>query len=106
MKIAYIVCNNSSLFDREGRYDLILENHTVIASHGCSNRSFANHDLTEWKLKELKENVIDIVMSGDRVVWTKGGDNSETMKEFYRANSNYESAHCYGFSNNWNELLR
>jgi hypothetical protein len=95
MKIAYIVCNNSSLFDGVGQYKLILEDHTVIAYHGCSNRSFANHDLTEWKLKELEENGIDIVMSGDKVVWSKDGDNLETMKEFYRANSNYEAVHCY-----------
>lgn len=94
MKIAYILCNNSSLFDGSGRYDLVLEDKTVIASHGCSNRSFANHDLTEWKLKELKENEIDIVMSNDKVVWSKNGDNSETMKEFYYANSRYEAIHC------------
>jgi hypothetical protein len=95
MKIAYILCNNSSLFDEAGCYNLTLEDHTVIASHGCSNRNFANHDLTEWKLKELEENNIDIVMSGDKIVWSKDGDNSETMKEFYRANSRYEAIHCY-----------
>lgn len=106
MKIAYILCNNSSLFDGAGRYDLVLEDRTVIAHHGCSNRSFANHDLTEWKQKELEENDIDIVMSGDKIVWTKDGDNSETMREFYIANNNYESKHCYGFSENWNLRLQ
>jgi hypothetical protein len=95
MKIAYIVCNNSSLFDGEGKYNLVLEDHTVITYHGCSNRNFANHDLTFGRLKELEENEIDIVMSGDKVVWSKDGDNSETMKEFYVANSRYEAIHCY-----------
>ena len=98
MKIAYILCNNSSLFDEAGSYNLTLEDGTVIANHGCSNRYFANHDLTEWRLDELKENEIDVVMSGDRVIWTKDGDNSETMKEFYRTNHNYELQHCQGFS--------
>ena len=102
MKIAYILCNNSSLFSDAGNYNLVLEDRTVIASHGCSNRNFANHDLTEWKLKELEENEIDLVMSGDKVVWLKDVDNSETMKEFYRANLDYESKHCHGFSDNWN----
>lgn len=104
MKIAYILCNNSSLFSDAGCYNLVLEDHTVIASHGCSNRNFANHDLTVWKLKELKENEIDLVMSGNKIVWSKDGDNSETIKEFYKTNSNYESQHCHGFSENWNEL--
>lgn len=102
MKIAHILCNNSSLFDGAGKYNLTLEDNTVIATHGCSNRNFANHDLTEWKLKELEENEIDLVMSGDKVVWSKNGDNSETMKEFYRANKSYESQYCHGFSDNWN----
>lgn len=102
MKVAYILCNNSSLFSDEGIYNLTLGDRSVIASHGCSNRSFANHDLTVWKLKELEENNIDLVMSGDKIVWSKDGDNSETMKEFYRANYGYESQHCHGFSNEWN----
>lgn len=106
MKIAYILCNNSSLFDGAGRYDLVLEDRTIIAHHGCSNRSFANHDLTVWKLKELNENEVDLVLSGDKVVWTKDGDNSETMKEFYLANHNYESKYCYGVSQDWNLGLR
>ena len=95
MKIANILCNGSSSFVKAGKYDLILEDGTVIGSHGCSNRDFANHDLTEWRLKELEENQVDMVISGEKVVWSKDGDNSETMKEFYRANSNYEALHCY-----------
>jgi len=95
MKIANILCGGSSSFVKSGKYDLVLEDGTVIGSHGCSNRDFANHDLTEWKLKELEENQVDVVISGERAVWSKGGDNSETMKEFYRANSKYEALHCY-----------
>ncbi|WP_342759511.1 hypothetical protein [Kineothrix sedimenti] len=106
MKVAYILCNGSSSFDKSGKYDLVLEDGTVIGSHGCSNRSFANHDLTEWRLKELEASKVDIVMSGDKVVWNKDGDNSETMKEFYIANSDYEAVHCYGFSKNWSELSK
>ena len=55
MKIAYILCNGSSSYDEAGCYNLTLEDGTVIAMHGCSNRSFANHDLTEWKIKKLEE---------------------------------------------------
>lgn len=106
MKIAYILCNGSSSFDEAGNYELTLEDGTVIANYGCSNRSFANHDLTEWRIKELEENRIDIVMSGDKVVWTKNGDNSETMKGFYKANQSYESEYCHGFSQDWNSVIR
>lgn len=78
-----------------GKYDLILDDGKVIGSHGCSNRDFANHDLTEQRLNELKENNVDVVISNGKIVWEKEGDNSDTMKEFYYANSRYEAIHCY-----------
>jgi len=103
MNIAKILCNGKEDYCKEGNYLLVL-NDNVIANHGCSNRSFANHDLTEWKQKELSENNVDMVMSNGRIVWIKDGDNSETMKEFYTANKNYETVHCDGYSNNWDSL--
>ena len=104
MNIAQILCKKSDDYSEAGEYLLVLNGNT-IAQHGCSNRNFANHDLTEWKLKELGDNNVDIVMSNGKVVWSKDGDNSETTKEFYRANKNYESLHCSGYSNDWNSLL-
>ena len=95
MNIAKIVCGKDGTFSESGAYKLILDNGKIIGEHGCSNRSFANHDLTEWRLKELEENNIDVVISNGEVVWSRTGDNSETMKEFYMANSRYEAIHCY-----------
>ena len=100
MIIAKIIYSNDNKKQQEdysesGKYDLILEDGKIIGSHGCSNRSFANHDLTEWRLDELKENNVDVVISNDKIVWEKDGDNSDTMREFCYANSKYEAIHCY-----------
>jgi hypothetical protein len=94
MNVAEILCGiDKNYCGVVGCYLLVL-NDNVIAQHGCSNRNFANHDLTEWKLKELEENKVDVVMSNGKVVWSRDGDNSETIKEFYKANSEYEAKNC------------
>lgn len=73
MNKAYIYYNGKSEgkdYCGEGTYVLIF-NDEVIAWHYCSNRSFANHDLTAWRLEELEKNNIDEVASNGEIVWVK-----------------------------------
>lgn len=87
---AYIVSktNLSSTYCGEGLYILITENEKVIGEHWCSSRGFANHDLTEWRKKELQENGITKVISNNEIVWE-----NDTMTELAKAgfrSANYE----------------
>ena len=69
---AYIYFNSKSKgldYDGEGPYVLVTEDNKCIGSHYCSSRSFANHDLTEWRLEELQENNISEVYSNGKLVW-------------------------------------
>lgn len=97
MKKAYIFFNetNKKNFSGEGLYVLVFEDE-VIASHFCSNRSFANHDLTVWKLEALQKYNIDEVISNDVVVWKKENEeiNNKTQAEFELANDIYEAKYC------------
>ena len=97
MKKAYIYFNetNKKNFSGEGLYVLVFEDE-VIASHLCSNRSFANHDLTVWKLEALQKYNIDEVISNDVIVWKKESEeiNNKTQAEFELANDIYEAKYC------------
>lgn len=70
---AYIYFNSKSELDYsgEGPYVLVTENDKCIGSHICSSRFYANHDLTVWRLKELKENNISEVYSNGKLVWKR-----------------------------------
>lgn len=72
MNKAYIYFNNKDIkeFSGEGTYVLMF-NDEIIANHFCSNRNFANYDLTVWKLELLEKYKIDEVISNDVVVWKK-----------------------------------
>lgn len=97
MNKAYIYFDeeNNFNFDGEGEYVLVFNN-KIIGNHYCSNRSFANHDLTIWRLEELKKYNIDQVISNDEVVWQKDNEeiNDKTQNEFNIANANYEAKYC------------
>ena len=58
MNKAYIYFNdkNNKEYSGEGGYVLVFDDN-VIGNHFCSNRSFANHDLTIWKIEELEKNI-------------------------------------------------
>ena len=75
---------------------MLILNDEVIASHYCSNRNFANHDLTAWRLEELEKNNIDEVASNGEIVWTKQSQeiNKKTQREFNKANLEYEAKYC------------
>ena len=52
MNKAYIYFNdkNNKEYSGEGGYVLVFDD-KVIGNHFCSNRSFANHDLTIWRIE-------------------------------------------------------
>ena len=79
----------------EGGY-LLVFNDEVIGCHYCSNRDFANHDLTVWRLEELETHNIDEVISNDIVVWKKDNKeiNNKTQEKFEVANDVYEAKYC------------
>lgn len=81
-------------YDGEGSYVLVTEDDKCIGSHLCSSRRFANHDLTEWRLKELRENNISEVYSNGELVWKDNEMTNDAKNAFYKANSDYESKYC------------
>ena len=97
MSKAYIYFNNkdNKEYNGEGLYVLMFED-KVIGSHFCSNRSFANHDLTIWRLEELNKYEIDEVISNNEIVWSRTNEqiNKETDLEFKVANDIYEAKYC------------
>lgn len=97
MNKAYVYFDDKNMnnFSGEGPYVLVF-NDEVIASHFCSNRSFANHDLTVWKLEALEKYKIDEVISNSVVVWEKENEeiNNKTQAEFEVANDIYEAKYC------------
>lgn len=98
MNKAYIYFNDKNLgkdYSGEGPYVLVFEEQ-AIASHYCSNRSFANHDLTVWKLEKINEYNIDEIYSNENLVWKRESKeiNDKTQTEFEVANDNYEAKYC------------
>lgn len=97
MNTAYIYFNDkdNKEYNGEGPYVLVY-NDEVIASHFCSNRWFAHHDLTVWKLEQLDKYNIDQVISNGNVVWERDNKdvNDKTQAEFEVANDNYEAKYC------------
>ena len=90
MNKAYIYFNDKNLgkdYSGEGPYVLVFEEQ-AIASHYCSNRSFANHDLTVWKLEKINEYNIDEIYSNENLVWKRESKeiNDKTQTEFEVAN--------------------
>lgn len=98
MNKAYIVFNSitDARYSGEGSYVLIF-NGEVIGKHFCSNRAFANHDLTVWRIEELDKYEIDEVYSNDELVWKRNDEetNKQTQGRFEVANDIYEALNCY-----------
>lgn len=94
---AYIYFNSKSEgldYNGEGQYVLVTEDDKCIGSHYCSSRGFANHDLTEWRLEELKENNISEVYSNGELIWENQEMTKYAKDGFYKANADYESKCC------------
>ena len=77
-------------YSGEGTYSLVTEDKRTICQHWSSNRAFANHDLTEFHLKDLKENSITEVYSNGVMVWSEGKMSDEACADFRPANYEYE----------------
>lgn len=93
--IFYNLKSEKEDFCGEGPYVLVF-NDEVIASHYCSSRNFANHDLTVWQLEALEKYNIDEVVSNGEVVWSNQKEqiNEKTQREFNKANLEYEVKYC------------
>jgi hypothetical protein len=90
---AYILYYNSPLgtdYWTEGKYSLITEKEEIIAERWCSNRAFANHDLTVWYEDKLKEHGVTEVFSNGVVVWQNGKITDGAERAFRSANYEYE----------------
>lgn len=70
------------------------ENAKVIYQRWCSNRAFANFDLTRGCQTILEENGITEVHSNDYIVWKDGQATRQTLQEFRQANEEYERLNC------------
>lgn len=88
---AYILCNSplGSDYSGEGEYYLATEEKTIY-SRWCSNRGFANGDLTRSVEHMLKENGITAVYSNGMLVWVDGVMTSDAETLFRIANYEYE----------------
>lgn len=89
---AYIVHNSPLGTDycNEGKYSLITEKEVIVAEKWCSNRAFANHDLTVWQEDKLKEHGVTEVYSNGVLVWKDGKITDGADKAFRSANYEYE----------------
>ena len=89
---AYIVHDSPLGTDywNEGKYFLITEKEVIVAEKWCSNRAFANHDLTVWQADKLKEHGVTEVYSSGVVVWKDGKITDGADKAFREANDWYE----------------
>lgn len=89
---AYIIHQSELGTDywNEGRYALITEKEEIIAQKWCSNRAFANHDLTVWQEDKLKEKGVTEVYSNGVLVWQNGKIADGAEAAFRAANYDYE----------------
>ena len=89
---AYIVHDSPLGIDYwgEGMYALITEKEQVIFKRWCTNRAFANHDLTKGIEYMLREHGVTDVWSNGVLVWIEGVLSAEAESAFLAANYEYE----------------
>ena len=89
---AYIVHDSPLGIDYwgEGMYALITEKEQVIFKRWCTNRAFANHDLTKGIENMLREHGVTDVWSNGVLVWIEGVLSAEAESAFLAANYEYE----------------
>lgn len=90
---AYIINETNSYSERHsgaGPYSLRNEQGRILYQRWCTNRAFANFDLTSGNPKALEENGITEVYSNDELVWKDGEATTKTMQDFRAANYEYE----------------
>jgi hypothetical protein len=74
----------------EGMYALITEKEEIIYERWCSNRAFANHDLTVGVQDILKDKGVTEVYSNGVVVWSECKISNKAYSDFIAANYEYE----------------
>lgn len=74
----------------EGMYALVTEKEEVIYKRWCTNRAFANHDLTIGVQTMLQDNGITEVYSNGVMVWSEGKMSDKACADFRSANYEYE----------------
>ena len=96
-EIIYLGKNADKDYCGEGAYGLEF-NGSIIGTHFCSNRDFANHDLTIWQMENLNNFNVDTVYSNGVIVWQRNNEeiNKITQDKFVVANMRYENEHCNG----------
>lgn len=77
-------------YNDEGIYALKAEDDTILYFRHCSNRAFANIDLTRGIQKTLQENGITEVQSNGVTVWKDGEPTRQTVREFRAADEEYQ----------------
>lgn len=89
---AYIVNRTtiSGVKSEEGRYALTDESGRTFYERWCSNRAFANSDLTRGNQKILHDLGITAVYSNGELVWFGGAMTPKALQEFRQANEEYE----------------
>ena len=89
---AYILCDSPLGSDHSGEaaYYLATEDERTIYRRWCSNRGFANSDLTRSVEHMLKENGITAVYSNGMLVWVDGVMTADAETLFRMANDEYE----------------
>lgn len=93
---AYIYCDSplGSHYWGEGMYSLVTEKEETIYKKWCSSRVFANHDLTVWMEKELKEKGVSEVYSSGEIIWQNGSLVEGAASAFLAEERYYELIKC------------
>ena len=88
---AYIFCESplGENWSEEGMYAIATEDKTIFR-RWCTNRGFANHDLTIGIQNQLIENGITSVYSNGMLVWIEGKMTLDSEVLFRMVNYEYE----------------
>lgn len=74
----------------EGTYSLVTEDKKTLYHRWCTNRMFANHDLTIGVENVLRDNDVTEVYSNGVIVWSDGKISESAAADFRSANYEYE----------------